>query len=222
MHIQVRNRHLGVITGIDFLGGKESACQCRRCWFDPWRRKIPWRRKWQSTPVLLPGESHGQRSLVSYSPLGLQRVRHDWMTNAFTFFHRWFVWKIPIGHATYFSFLPLEEDYIHHHFFPNVPSVAWPNSHSGFCVWAYLHPLSLGTKRIHGAILASKAFREPGITVHSFFFLVHKVVWLRLTNTTVLTSFMPSESPRNVDTNFSFSEHVSSTKEDSKDPLCFY
>ena len=40
---------------------KISACQCTRCRFDPWVRKIPWRRKWQPTPVFLPGESHGQR-----------------------------------------------------------------------------------------------------------------------------------------------------------------
>ena len=39
-----------------------------RCGFDPWVRKIPWRRAWQPTPVFLPGESHGQRSLVGYSP----------------------------------------------------------------------------------------------------------------------------------------------------------
>ena len=38
--------------------------------FDTWVRKIPWRRKWQPTPVFLPGESHGQRSLVGYSPWG--------------------------------------------------------------------------------------------------------------------------------------------------------
>ena len=38
--------------------------------FDPWVGKIPWRRKWQPTPILLPGESHGWRSLVSYSPWG--------------------------------------------------------------------------------------------------------------------------------------------------------
>ena len=38
--------------------------------FDPWVGKIPWRRKWQPTPVLLPGKSHGQRSLVGYSPWG--------------------------------------------------------------------------------------------------------------------------------------------------------
>ena len=36
--------------------------------FDPWDGKIPWRRAWQPTPVFLPGESHGQRSLVGYSP----------------------------------------------------------------------------------------------------------------------------------------------------------
>ena len=39
-------------------------------WFDLKVSKIPWRRAWQSTPVFLPGESHGQRSLVGYSPQG--------------------------------------------------------------------------------------------------------------------------------------------------------
>ena len=38
--------------------------------FDPWVGKISWRRKWQSTPVFLPGKSYGQRSLVDYSPCG--------------------------------------------------------------------------------------------------------------------------------------------------------
>ena len=38
--------------------------------FDLWVGKIPWRRAWQPTPVLLPGESHGQRSLWGYSPWG--------------------------------------------------------------------------------------------------------------------------------------------------------
>ena len=52
-----------------WLSGKESACQCRRH-FDPWVGKIPWRRKWQPTPVFLPGKSHGQRSLTGYSPKG--------------------------------------------------------------------------------------------------------------------------------------------------------
>ena len=49
---------------------KESACQCRRLGSDPWVRRIPWRREWQPTPVFLPGEAHGQRSLAGYSPWG--------------------------------------------------------------------------------------------------------------------------------------------------------
>ena len=52
--------------------GKEFAClskRYKRCGFHPWVRKIPWR-KWQPTPVFLPGESHRQRSLVGYSPWG--------------------------------------------------------------------------------------------------------------------------------------------------------
>ena len=43
---------------------KEPSCNAG---FDPWVGKIPWRRKWQLTPVFLPGKSHGQRSLAGYS-----------------------------------------------------------------------------------------------------------------------------------------------------------
>ena len=53
--------------------GKESTCQCRRCKrcrFNPWVGKMPWRRKWQPTPVFLLEKSHGQRSFVGYSPWG--------------------------------------------------------------------------------------------------------------------------------------------------------
>ena len=53
--------------------GKEPACQCgrhKRHTFDPVVGKIPWWRKWQPTPVLLPGESQGQRSLAGYGPYG--------------------------------------------------------------------------------------------------------------------------------------------------------
>ena len=42
-----------------WFSGKESTCQCRRSGFNPWVRKIPWRRKWQPTPVFLPEKSHG-------------------------------------------------------------------------------------------------------------------------------------------------------------------
>ena len=57
--------------------GKELTCQCKkckRCKFDLWVMKIPWRRKWQPTPVFLPGESHGQRSLMGNSPWGCKEL----------------------------------------------------------------------------------------------------------------------------------------------------
>ena len=47
--------------------GKESTCSAGDPGFDSWVRKIPWRRDWQPTPVFLPGESLGQRSLMGYS-----------------------------------------------------------------------------------------------------------------------------------------------------------
>ena len=69
--------------------GKESACQCRRlrrCGFDPWVGKIPWRRKWQPTPVFLSRESHGERSLLGHSPwdckeLGMIEVTENMYTH---------------------------------------------------------------------------------------------------------------------------------------------
>ena len=65
--------------GASTASGKEFACQFRshkRGGFDAWVREIPWRRAWQPTPVFLLGESHGQRSLVGYSPQG-RRVGHE-------------------------------------------------------------------------------------------------------------------------------------------------
>ena len=69
--------HFGLST---WLSGKESTCQCkrhRRRGFDPWVRKMPWRRKWPPTPVFLPGKPHGQSSLAGYSPWS-PRVGHSW------------------------------------------------------------------------------------------------------------------------------------------------
>ena len=69
---------LSIFTLIMFTRGlprwhsaKELTCQCKRykkCRFNPWVGKIPWKRAWQPTPVFLPGESHGQRSLLDYGP----------------------------------------------------------------------------------------------------------------------------------------------------------
>ena len=63
-----------------WLSGKEPTCQYtihRRFRFDPWVGKTPWRRKWQPTLGFLPGESHGQRSLVDLQYIGSQRVGHN-------------------------------------------------------------------------------------------------------------------------------------------------
>jgi len=84
-----KTQHTKDINSLVYIGlmqggtnDKELAYPCRRhkrCGFDPWVEKIPWRRKWQPTPVSLPGESHGQRSLEGYSQsIVSQRVRNDW------------------------------------------------------------------------------------------------------------------------------------------------
>ena len=78
-------------------GGKEPTCQCRRCGFNPWLRNIPRRRKWQPTPVFLPEKSHGQKSLVGYSPQGHKESNMtEWLSmHAHTFIYTFFsVWAI--------------------------------------------------------------------------------------------------------------------------------
>ena len=97
-------------------GGSESkvCLQCMRPGFNFWVGKIPWRRKWQPTPVFLPGELHGQKSLPGHR--GLQRVRHDWVTNTFTFtvhiftslvkfIHKCFILCDGIMYETVFCFI---------------------------------------------------------------------------------------------------------------------
>ena len=67
-----------------FLGGlvvkNPSVGQCRGRKFDPWVRKIPWRRKRQPTPVFMPGKSHGQSGLAGDSPWGHKRIGYNLAT----------------------------------------------------------------------------------------------------------------------------------------------
>ena len=61
----------------------DNSCLCNQTWrcrFDPWVGKFPWSRKWQPTPVFLPGKFHGHKSLAGYSPWGSQRIGYDWAT----------------------------------------------------------------------------------------------------------------------------------------------
>ena len=67
-------------TDYRWLSGKESACQCRRHRFNPWVGKIPWRRKWQPTPVFLPGESPWTEEPGMLQSMGSQRVGYNWVT----------------------------------------------------------------------------------------------------------------------------------------------
>ena len=91
-------------------------------WFEPWVGKIPWRREWQPTPVFLPGESHGQRNLVGYSPWGCQEsdttesdlacIAHmllyisitcpfkiaEWFCTVWIY-HIWFIHSLGEGHS---------------------------------------------------------------------------------------------------------------------------
>ena len=96
-----REKHCTIVGQIS---SKESACNargvCRRGRFNSWVGKIPGRRKWQSTPVFLPGESHRWRTLAGYLPRDC-RVRHCWATKQLqrTVEHKFaeLVWKLIGG-----------------------------------------------------------------------------------------------------------------------------
>ena len=71
--VQASCQGVSIVSDFPAANSKELACQSRgreRRKFDPWVWKIAWRRAWQPTPVFLPGESYGERSLVGYSPRG--------------------------------------------------------------------------------------------------------------------------------------------------------
>ena len=90
----VYSLYMGLPRGLSW---QESAGQCRR-WkkhgFDLWVRKIPWSRKWQPTPVFLPGESHGQRSLAGYSPWG---CKSRTQLNNFHYYYYYYSYFGPKG-----------------------------------------------------------------------------------------------------------------------------
>ena len=90
---------------------------CRGPGFYPWVRNIPWRRKWQPTPILLPGKSHGWRSLVGYSPWGhkesdttedftffLSEYIHIMIANVYTYIYEYMIVKLKATSITFYFF----------------------------------------------------------------------------------------------------------------------
>ena len=71
--------------------------ETQEMWFDPCVGKIPWCKKWQPSPIFLPGKFHGERSLAGYSPGGSQRVGHGWVTKH-TAQHSCFILEINVYH----------------------------------------------------------------------------------------------------------------------------
>ena len=75
--MNVNYRHSCFPDGSALKNLPANARATRDVGLSPGSRKIPWRKKWQPTPVLLPGESHGQRSLAGYSPWGRKESDMD-------------------------------------------------------------------------------------------------------------------------------------------------
>ena len=71
---------LNIVELLRWLCGKESTFECRRCRgheFDPWVRKSPWGRKWQPTPVFLPGKIPQTEEPRGLQSMGSQKIRHN-------------------------------------------------------------------------------------------------------------------------------------------------
>ena len=98
--------------------------QCGRPGFDPWVGKIPWRRQWHPTPVLLPGQSHGWRSLVGWSPWG--RWGSD-TTERLHFHFHYFIWRMILPRDTYTA-----------KFCAGLQSEVCTRTGNGSIVWFYL------------------------------------------------------------------------------------
>ena len=90
---QIRSTHFNENVGLP--GGsdsEDSACIARRPRLDPWVRKNPWVKKWQPTPVFLPGKFHGQRSLEGFSPWG--HKESDTTEQLIPSFNTFYFWKM--------------------------------------------------------------------------------------------------------------------------------
>ena len=95
-----------------YKDGKTICLQCRRCGFNPWVGKILWRKKYLSTLVFLPGEFHGQRSPVGYSPWGCKvSDTTERLILSLTLSLSFFIWLKIFIMKTFFFFNVTEVDH---------------------------------------------------------------------------------------------------------------
>ena len=99
---------------------KESACNAGDAGSIPGSGRSPWRRKWQPTPVFLPGKSHGHGSLVGYSPWDCKRIWHDLVTKQQQSVHM----SIPISQFIPSTLTPLESMFVLYICFSNLFSTS--------------------------------------------------------------------------------------------------
>ena len=144
--------------------GEEPACQCRRqkrYGFNPWVRKIPWRRAWQPTPIFLPGGSHQERSLAGYSPECCKESdSRDLAPGDGTS-----KWLAREGGAPWMEFILLQKK-LHRSLFPSSIWLWWKDHHLG-------KRASLDTESAGAMILA---FPSSGSVMnHCSLFISHLV-----------------------------------------------
>ena len=116
--------------GFSFPGGsdgKASACNVGWPRFDHWVGKIPWRRKWQPTPVVVPGKFHGWSSVVGYSPWGCKELD---MTEPLPSLFLYTICCVVLFYILFFLCLP------HHVTFPKVISLL--AIFTPYCQFCYL------------------------------------------------------------------------------------
>ena len=114
--------------------GKESACQCRRCVFDPWVKKNPWRRKWQPTQVFLPGKFHQQKNLVDYSTRNCKEsdTAEQLSTCIVVYFRRDRARSGWYGRRQYYTSDEYPTSWSHWKMFFSYFIIVWPSFHDCF------------------------------------------------------------------------------------------